>query len=167
MSPEQEEYFHYREPYCKEFKKIHAEFKPVVAGVKWVRPKIDVSPLAKVFLRELESGNFYHEEQGEKVAVSNGTSDNGLVITEIKDKYFFFKNNNLKAENRDYPYGRSRGGYGGGFNYGQDRGFSSTNSQFVRRNLFTCNKKFLFLPSSLSMMGLSVTKIKEKLDRKI
>jgi hypothetical protein len=66
--------------------------------VKWVRPRIDVSPLAKVFLRELENGGFYHEEQGEKLAVGNGTIDNtGLIITEIKDKYLFFKNNNLKA----------------------------------------------------------------------
>ena len=69
----------------------------------------------------------------------------------------------MKGENRDYPYGRGRGGYSGGFTYGSN----PRNDLMSRRNILTCNKKNLFIPSSLSMMNFSMGKIREKLDKKI
>lgn len=70
----------------------------------------------------------------------------------------FFKNNNLKGDNRDYPYGRGRGGYGG-FTYGSN----PRDATVTKRSILACSKKHLFIPSSLSMMNLSMAKIKEKL----
>jgi len=70
----------------------------------------------------------------------------------------FFRNNNLKGENRDY-YGRGRGGYGG-FTYGTT---NQRNDVIPKRSIIACNKKYLFVPSSLSIMNLSMAKLKEKL----
>lgn len=78
----------------------------------------------------------------------------------MKEKYLFFKNSNLKSDNsRDYTFGRGRGGYGGGFNYGQNPRDNPPLSQ-QRRNVIACNKKYLLIPYNLSLMNLSMPKIK-------
>ncbi len=89
-----------------------------------------------------------------------------MTIEELKEKFLFFKNNNLRPDNsRDYALGRGRGGYGGGFTYGQNP--RENQSSLQTRNTITCNKKYIVLPSSLSLMNLSLAKINEKLSKRI
>lgn len=60
-------------------------------------------------------------------------------------------------------YGRGgRGGYTG-YTYGAGNQHANQN---MRRNFISCNKKFLFYPSGLSMLSLSMTNIKTKFDKK-
>lgn len=131
--------------------------------IKKIVPKINTSPLARVFLRELQENHFYNEERCEKTA--ENASSQSINVEQIKEKYQFFKNNNLKAESgRDFGFGRGRGGYGGGLSYGQN---PRENLNSHRRNIIACNKKYMLLPSNMSIMNLSMAKLREKLEKKI
>ncbi len=74
----------------------------------------------------------------------------------------------MKPDNgRDYAFNRGRGGYGGGFNYGQNPREHALSS-VLTRNVISCNRKYLLVASNVNaMMNLSVAKIKEKLDKRV